>query len=184
MSPAALIQRAGHAGRPGSARFESARRVVTLATIGGLALALGLCVYLTDRDPASAALIPSVAALAGSHFFGALASWLPSFVHPFAFSLFTAAALPSRSPWRYHACVFWCVVNLAFECGQHPRLSTQLAELLQGGFGPSSTARWVSNYFLRGTFDGGDIAAAVLGAVAAAVVVRLLQPLWESDHAS
>lgn len=184
MSRVALIQRAGCANRLSSTRFEDCRRVVSLASIACLALALGLLVYLTDREPATAALIPSVSALAGLHLFGALGPWLPSFVHPFAFSLFTAAALPSGSAWRYHACVFWCAVNLVFEFGQHPQLGAPLAEALQGSFGASAPARWVSNYFLRGTFDGVDIASAVLGAVAAAVVLRLLQPLWESDHAS
>jgi hypothetical protein len=184
MSPAALTQGTGQASCRGSICWEQGRRVFTLASIGSLALALGLLVYLTDRDPASAALIPSVAALAGLQLFGAFGPWLPSLVHPFAFSLFTAAALPPGSAWRYHACVFWGVVNLAFEFGQHPQFSAPLAKALQAHFGASSTARMVSNYLLRGTFDLGDIAAAVLGAVAAAVVLRLLQPLWESDHAS
>lgn len=184
MSQAARIQRAGCTSRQGLTLFDDSRRVGSLAAIGCLALALGLLVYLTERDIAGSALIPSVAALAGFQLFGALGPWLPSFVHPFAFSLFTAAALSPGSAWRYHACVFWCVVNLAFECGQYPLISAPLAKVLQGSFGPSSTARMVSNYFLRGTFDGGDIAAAVLGAVAAAVVLRLLQPVSESDHAS
>ena len=154
-----------------------------LVAVGCFALALGLLVYLADRDPAQAQLIPAVAALAGRQWFGPIGLWLPSLVHPFAFSLFTAAALPARSAWRYHACALWCVVNVAFELGQYPRASARLAEGLQDAFGSAAAGRSLANYFLRGTFDGADIAAAVLGAVAAACVLRLVQPTLENDHA-
>jgi len=149
---------------------------------GSLALAAGLLVYLTDRDAARAVLIPEVAALAGSKLFGALGQWLPSFVHPFAFGLFTAAALPPRSAWRHRACAAWCAINLAFECGQHPLASAPLAEVL-GGFRNSWLGRTLANYFLLGTFDGGDIVAAVLGSLAAVALLWLMQDSTEKVHA-
>ena len=151
--------------------------------MGCLALALGLLVYLADRDARHAVLIPAFAALAGSNLFGALGPWLPSFVHPFAFSLFTAAALPSRSAWRHGACAAWCAVNVAFEVGQHPNVSARLAEGLRANLGPSSVSRTLADYFLRGTFDLGDIVAAVIGAIVAAGVLRLVQGDSENHHA-
>jgi hypothetical protein len=42
----------------------------------------------------------------------------------------------------------------------------------------------LANYFLRGTFDGADMIAAVLGALAAAAVLHCVQRRQEKDHAS
>jgi hypothetical protein len=158
--------------------------VASLVVMGSTALALGLIVYLTDRNASHAVLIPAVAALAGSNLFGAAGQWLPSAIHPFAFSLFTAAALPSRSGWRYRACAAWCVVNVAFELGQHPLVSEYLVSAFPVHSSQSAPGRMLANYFLHGTFDGADILAAVFGAVAAAAVLRFVQHARERDHAS
>jgi hypothetical protein len=151
--------------------------------MGGIALALGLTVYLTDRIASHAVLTPTVAVLAGGSLFGALGQWLPSAVHPFAFGLFTAAVLPPRSAWRHGACAAWCMVNLAFELGQHPLVSGYVVGALQAGSGQSVPSRMLANYFLHGTFDGADMLAAVLGAVAAAAVLRRMRQIQEKDHA-
>jgi hypothetical protein len=150
----------------------------------GLSLALGLLVYMADRPPSHAVLMPAFLSLGTGALFGAVGLWLPSFVHPFAFSLFTAAALPSRSAWRYRACACWCAVNLAFEMGQHPQVSARLAEAMQGSFGPTLLTRPFANFFLRGAFDSGDIVATLLGALAAAGMLRLMERIPENDHAS
>ena len=153
-----------------------------LAMMGGIALALGLAVYLTDRDPSHAALIPVVAGLAGSNLFGPLGRWLPAAVHPFAFSLFTAAALPSRSAWRFGACAAWCVVNIAFELGQHPLIGRHVVAALPVSSSQSVPGGMVANYFLNGTFDGTEVVATVLGALAAAAVLRRLHQVREKHH--
>jgi hypothetical protein len=57
-----------------------------------------------------------------------------------------------------------------------------LAEALEGGFGLTSLTRPLANFFLRGTFDGADIAAALVGALAAAAVLRMMNRIWETDH--
>ena len=149
---------------------------------GGLALALGLLVYVADRDPSHAVWIPAVAVLAGSHLFGALGQWLPSFVHPFACSLFTVAVLPGSARPRYGACVAWFAVNAAFELGQHPQLRAPLADALRQ-LGPAPLATPLANYFLHGTFDPGDLLAVALGAGAAAAWLRLTHGLSrEHEH--
>ena len=139
-----------------------------LVLMGCFGLALGLLVYLTDRDALHAALIPAVPALAGGNLFGAFGQWLPSFAHPFAFSLFTAAAHRSSASPAYWACAMWCAVNVAFEAAQYPGTSLAIAESLEGGLGRSWLTYSLSNYVLRGTFDVGDLVAAALGALAAA----------------
>ena len=153
-----------------------------LAAAGCFVLSIGLLVYLTERDTSQAALIPAVSGLAGLHVFGVLGQWLPSFVHPFAFSLFTAAALPASERPKYLACIVWFGINVAFEFGQNPRFSGILARAIQDAFGSTVVTRPLAAYFVRGTFDIGDIFAAALGALAAAVVLRVVQRRLENHR--
>lgn len=170
------------ANRTTVARAKAWRRPASLAAIGCAAFALGLLVYLTDRDASKAAFIPTLTWLAGSNVFGALGGWLPSFVHTFAFSLFTAAVLSQRSVPRYGACIAWFAVNVAFELGQHPLVSVRLAEMLNGGLGGLPLTRPLASYLASGRFDPGDIVAALLGALAAGAMLRLTDRGQEKSH--
>lgn len=142
---------------------------------------MGLLVYAADRASSPAAAITGFVLLATGPLFGMLGQWLPSFIHPFAFSLLTSASGPAGAGPSYGGCVLWWVVNVAFEAGQHPRASAPLAELLGAAFGDAPVASWLSGYFLHGAFDAGDIASASLGALAAAGVLRLFHRV-EAHH--
>ena len=149
-----------------------------------------MLVYLTDRSVSHVQLMPTMPRLAlwaGQPVFGAIGQWLPSFVHPLAFSLLTVAALPAHetpaTP-RYAVCVAWGAVNVVFELGQHAAVREPLAAALQDVLGRAPPVRWLASYFLRGTFDIGDLVAAVLGALAAAVVLHRLQPQPDRHHAA
>lgn len=153
------------------------RRPALLLLLAGMALSLGMLVYLADRHAANSLLMPGDAAIGAGPIFGVFAQWLPSFIHPFAFSLLSAAVM--RQPLAsgrasYVACGFWWAVNLAFEVGQHPRFSAPLAEALQSGLGQTALTAAISRYFLHGRFDWGDVAALSAGALAAAAVLWLL----------
>ena len=156
----------------GTIAGRRARTAVPLA-LAVVALAAGLLVYLGDRVAGRAALIPAVGALAGHTGFGAIGQWLPSFVHPFGFGLLTAALLRDHRA-RLGACAAWCVVNIAFEVAQHTSLKQAWADVLQGPHGQMPGLRSVAAYGLRGTFDVGDLLAIVLGTLAAASVLILL----------
>jgi hypothetical protein len=158
-------------------------RAAIIAGTGCVAFAVGLVLYLTDRAGSHALLVPAIGALAASNVFGALGQWLPSFVHPFSFSLFTAAALPPSPAPRYGACVAWGAVNVAFEVGQHPQVSASLAESLQASLRAVPLSQPLARYFIDGTFDSGDIAAALLGALAASAVLHLVHLDQEHNHA-
>jgi hypothetical protein len=161
-------------------------RNVGLAALGIGALLLGLLVYWVDRTPGHAMPIAAVDALGGGPSFGVWGLWLPSFVHPLAFGLFTAALLPTRSGWRVGACVLWGAVNAAFEFGQHALVSAALAAMLLGGAGPAA-APWrqaLARYFVAGTFDGGDLVATVLGTAVAVAVLHAASRRKESFDAS
>ena len=153
-----------------------------MASVASVALLLGALVYLTDRDASQALLIPDLGARSASRLFGALGQWLPSFVHPLAFSLFTAACLPAWAGPRYGACAAWGAVNIAFEIGQHPQLRALWADALRAGEAPAAWIQALARYFARGTFDHGDIVAAVLGALAAAAVLRILCKERKCNH--
>jgi hypothetical protein len=170
--------------RAGRGRLRRLARDPTAASlvIGGLSLAAGVLVYLTDRSASPALLLPAVASRPGWHLFGVIGQWLPSFVHPLAFSLFSAALLPPLPRWQYGACAFWFMVNVAFEIGQHPQVRGPLADALRHVPGPGPVVRALENYFLRGTFDPGDLIAAALGAALAAGILRLLYPQPENGH--
>jgi len=112
--------------------------------------------------------------LAGLGLFGAAGAWLPSFVHPFAFSLVTAAIQPARRSPAYWACALWWAINVAFEVAQAPNVSAEVTHVLPHLLGQSWLTDTTSNYLLRGTFAVGDLVAATAGAAAAAAVLRFI----------
>jgi hypothetical protein len=166
------------AGKRFALAVASQRQGVVVAAIALGALALGTLVYVVDRVPGHALLIPHVGAFTGATLFGTVGAWLPSLVHPFSFALLTAAALPAGSPWRYGGCVGWGLANVAFELGQHPALKGWWRDSFEG-----RVASPLGRYFIHGSFDVRDLVAAVAGALAAAVVLRLLDLATEHRHA-
>lgn len=147
--------------------------MLALAFTAGAALLLGTAVYLLDRPAGSAWLIPPAwqAGTPGA-WFGAIGPWLPSFVHAFAFSLLTAALLPRRPGCAALACVAWGLVNALAEVGQHPAVSAQLAAGLQRAFEGAPLAARVGRYFVQGSFDTADLAAALAGSALAYLALR------------
>lgn len=161
---------------------DTGRRAASLAVLGGLVLTIGILVYLADRPASQAMPLPAWPRPGGGPWFGALGQWLPSFIHPFAFSLLTAAALaPSARP-RNGACAAWCAVNAAFELGQHPAVAAWLDAALRQSVLPPALGRPLAAYFLRGRFDLGDLVAVLLGGLAAAAVLSILHEP-DADHA-
>ncbi|MCU0938158.1 MAG: hypothetical protein MUC86_03255 [Burkholderiaceae bacterium] len=153
-----------------------------LALLGVLTLAVGLLVYLSDRPAGHAALLPAAAIVTGAPLFGALGGCLPSFVHPFAFSLLTAAALPVGASPAYGACIAWWLVNVAFEITQSQGMAAGIASTVENALGRTSITQPLTNFLLRGTFDPADLTAATAGALAAAVALTFVHR-WERFHA-
>lgn len=144
-----------------------------LVVAAALGLGLGLMVYMADRSPARVALLPALLAIGGDPLFGPLGLWLPSFVHPFAFSLLTVALRAPGARPACGACLGWWVVNVVFEFGQHPGVAPRVVEAVQALGIDERLTRPLTGYLLHGTFDVGDLGAATLGALAAAAVVRV-----------
>jgi small-conductance mechanosensitive channel len=148
--------------------------VLLLALLGVLTLAVGSLVYLTDRPAGHAALLPTAVVVTGVPLFGALAGCLPSFLHPFAFSLLTATAWPVGTSPAYGACIAWWLVNVAFEIAQSQGMAVDIASTIENALGHTSMTQPLTNFLLRGTFDPADLIAATAGAVAAAVVLTFV----------
>jgi hypothetical protein len=154
-----------------------------LVAVASLSLAAGMLVYATDRDSTHAMLFPAFVTLATGPVFGVVGPWLPSFVHPFAFSLLTAATGRRSTFPAYSACAAWWAVNMVFEFAQHPQFSGRFAESVNVLLGQTWLSRTVSNYALRGSFHVDDLVAATAGALAAAGVMALVHRL-EIRHES
>jgi hypothetical protein len=151
-------------------------------TVGLLALAIGVLVYLADRDPSRAMAWPAFAVLPTGPLFGAAGGWLPGFVHVFAFSLFSAAAWPRAGRPAYAACAFWWAVDAVFEAAQQPQWRAALAAAWPSGTGDFAPLGWVARYAQQGRFDPADLLALTAGALAAAGVLFIFQ-LRETPHA-
>jgi len=150
---------------------------LALAFTAALTLLLGVAVYLLDRPAGSAWLIPS-AWQAGTpdDWFGAIGPWLPSFVHAFAFSVFTACLLPRRPGFAALACIAWALVDAVAEFGQHPTVSAPIVAGLQWAFDGAPLAVRVGRYFTQGAFDAADLAAGLAGSALAFLALSRFVP--------
>lgn len=155
------------------------RRTGLPVGLGLLALTIGLLVYLTDRPAGQATWIPVAWYLGSGPLFGAAGAWLPSFLHPFAFALFTASSWPRHTTTAWQACGLWWGIELAFELAQHPAVSTPLAAALDALAG----RQLLSSYLLRGRFDIADVAALTAGACAALLLLLRTSGFGKAPHA-
>lgn len=148
----------------------------SVASSGGLvcaglfALAAGASVYLIDRPPDSVLFVQSSPVAvsfytASANLFGAAGYFLPSFFHVFAFAMLTACFVTLTKRACFLICLFWLLLDSAFELGQgFPELAVSL---VPGFFGKLPLLDTAGPYFVNGTFDYLDLAAIALGAVTA-----------------
>jgi hypothetical protein len=159
-------------------------RAAVLGVAGSAALLLGVLVYLADRAASHAVFIPAHALFSGGSLLGTPGQWLPSLVHPLAFSLFTAAVLKPGTLARLGTCAFWGLVNIAFELGQHPAFRPTWAAARSGVAGDWALIRSPLDYFMHGTFDPNDIWAAMLGALIAGLFLHIVDHVPGAHPAS
>lgn len=139
-----------------------------LPAMAMLALVAGTSVYVLDRTPGSAWLLPAAwQAAAPTGWFGSVGLWLPSLVHAFAFSVLTACLLPRRRAAAAGACAAWACVDTLAECAQHPAWSAPVAAALERAFDGSRIAAQTGQYFVRGSFDIADVIAGLAGSALA-----------------
>jgi len=138
--------------------------------IGAAGLIIGIFVYLTDRPPDQTyfiyksgldislyKILPSL--------FGPIGNHLPAFIHVFSFILITAGLIAYQKRKYIIICLFWFLIDSAFELGQ--RFNTLIIEFIPDWFGGIPFLENSKYYFLKGTFDFGDMAAIFVGTIAA-----------------
>lgn len=144
------------------------------AAVGLLALAIGALVYMVDRPIGHAALLPGWGSATGPGRLGAIGGSLPSFLHPFGFALLTMAALRTRRAAVSHAvCAAWTLVNVVVECAQWPAAAAAVSRFIDEVPVVAPALQPVRRYLLNGTFDPGDVMAALAGGLAAALVLSI-----------
>jgi hypothetical protein len=134
--------------------------------------ALGALVYALDRPAGSTPLSSALWALRvwPDYSFGRLGDHLPTFAHPFAFSVLTAVWLgPS---WRAKACLVWLATNAVFELGQHAEAARAVADLLPHALERVALVDALASYLRNGTFDVLDLVSIGAGAAAAYMLLR------------
>ena len=152
---------------------KMSRPLVLQAAPALIALFIGTAVYLLDRQPETVYLMADW--MGGgkreSPFFGTLGGYLPAFIHVYAFILLTVLV---AAPSRVHAlaiCLFWLVLDSAFELAQVGVIARAIADHVPGWFAGIPFLDNTSHYFLAGTFDVLDLYAIAAGSFAAYLTI-------------
>ncbi|MBW2606258.1 MAG: hypothetical protein JRD05_01345 [Deltaproteobacteria bacterium] len=138
--------------------------------IGILVLLLGTLVYLVDRPPDQTYFVYKSIFDISLHnilpnLFGIIGNSLPSFSHVFSFILITAGLIASKKRGYIIICLFWFLIDSAFELGQ--KFDTLIIDFVPHCFAGVPFFENTGNYFLLGTFSYGDLAAIAIGTIAA-----------------
>jgi len=142
--------------------------------VGLISLLVGAMVYLVDRSPGQTYFVSRIGSAVSLHhvlppLFGYLAGSLPAFVHVFAFALLTTGFLACKRKGCLIACVVWLSVDGFFELGQ--KFGAWSSSLVPSWFEGIPLLENTAKYFALGTFDFMDLAAIVVGSVAAYVTM-------------
>jgi hypothetical protein len=138
--------------------------------VGMISLPVGVMIYLIDRPPDQTYFVSWVGSTISMYhvlppLFGAFAQSLPAFVHVFAFALLSTGILACNRKGCMIACLAWLSVDVAFELGQ--KFGVWSSTLVPRWFEGIPLLENTANYFVLGTFDFMDLAAIVVGSVAA-----------------
>ncbi len=143
-------------------------------SLGTFVLLIGTLVYVLDR-PAEYTYFISHSSLnlslpeSFSGLFGSLGTYLPSFIHSFSFILITAGLVATHKNSQTIICLLWIVIDLLFEFGQG-LIDSSIA--IPSWFAGIPYLENTQNFFVNGIFDWNDVAATVIGAIAAFLVLR------------
>ncbi len=162
----------------GRARAEPEMRTQSLnftqIAIGGLALFVGLLVYLVDRSPPQVYFLSKLGFSSSlSHLLpnlpGHAGKILPAFLHAFAFILITGGLLACGKRGALLVTLSWFLVDSLFEVGQ--RFGARVAEVIPGWFDRLWLLEATRSYFLVGTYDPMDMVAIATASVIAYIIL-------------
>ena len=155
--------------------------------IGLAALLVGVMVYLVDRPLDGTYFTSKINSAISLNYslpplFGRLGNILPAFVHVFSFALLTTGIFACRKRGCIVACLFWLTVDSGFELGQ--KFGIWSSSLVPDWFAGIPILENTRNYFAVGTFDLMDLAAIVMGSLAAyfIMVYTLERRAWRWEN--
>lgn len=157
------------------ASFGERRSEVSLLVLALLLLTSGIAIYLLDRGGAVLFLPDWAADHTRPALFGSLGDHLPTFVHPLAFILITAAILRPWPKLLPGICATWFVIECLFEVGQLAMPGGRIAAAVPAWFDDVPVLEVTANYFIRGTYDVLDLVSIGLGAAIAYPIIRFIQ---------
>lgn len=143
---------------------------------GATVLFFGILVYLVDRPPDQTYFVyKSFVNISLYHIlpdlYGIIGNSLPSFTHAFSFILITAGLIASKKREFIIICLFWFLIDLLFELGQ--KFSTMFIKFIPGWFTSIPFFENTRDYFVRGTFSFGDMAAIFIGTITAYFILMI-----------
>ncbi len=137
---------------------------------GTITLLFGTLVYLVDRSPDQTYFVDKITINISLYhilpnLFGIIGNSLPSFAHVFSFILITAGLIASKKRHFIIICLSWFLINSIFELGQ--KFSTMFIKFIPDWFTSIPFLENTGDYFVRGTFSFGDMAAIIIGTISA-----------------
>lgn len=158
------------------------RPEISLLSAAAFVLAVGVLVYVLDRGGAVYFLPAWLAHGGGPSIVGPLANQLPTFTHPLAFILITAAVL---HPWPRllpAICLAWFSIECLFELGQLEPIGQRIADAVPAWFDGVPLLEATPTYFSQGTFDPLDLLSIGLGVVAAYLIACFIERRGECNE--
>lgn len=133
------------------------------------ALALGMIVYLLDRDPQRVYLLRDYirSPLITSPILGGIGAFLPTLTHVVAFILLSAAVLSTNKRGTLFICLGWFSLDVAAELAQHPSIAPYVIAAVPAWLSRMPVLANTADYFRRGTFDPRDVLSILGGTIAA-----------------
>ncbi len=144
---------------------------INIAVLGALSMLAGGAIYLFARDPqklylANYLLLPDESATALIKSIPGWISWLtgslPTAIHAFAFSLFTALIFRLNTSTIAISCVAWLVIDSVFELLQILKPISCLSSFNDRGIGGL-----FCGYITNGVFDWNDMFSILVGCILA-----------------
>lgn len=154
-----------------------------LLLIGMIALIAGTLEYLLNRQVGSTHFLLRYESLHAffyelPNFYGELGLYVPTFFHPLAFSLMSAAFVAGKKS-KVMLCIAWLGIDLLFEIGQ--TFGPELVDYLPQSFTTVPIIRDFVDFLMYGTFDIYDLVSISLGSLTALLIV-LYSTRKESDY--
>lgn len=147
-----------------------------LIVIGLAALALGAVLYIYDRPASHIYFVPNFLSQYKGEpvLFGFIGYYMPTFLHVFSFCLISIGILGSEQGMESGICLFWLLVDGAFEIAQHHYIADEIIHHIPDWFKFIPILENTKNYFINGRFDPADLTAILLGTITAYIFIYIM----------